>query len=167
MITLIPTIATSTLLPTDRCCPYFSSLLYYIICCCLPLSMLSCSRCWCPPCCWCTWSPAVLYWFPSCCYPAGVVFSSLLSVVLVLASVTPALLYHCTAASGIDILLLLMVSVKSVLLGLHSWLPDAMEGPTSVSAVIHACTLVVAGVLYISKLLLSSWSCHCYCAHYS
>ena len=52
-----------------------------------------------------------------------------------------------------------MVSVKSVVVGLHSWLPDAMEGPTSVSAVIHAATLVVAGVLMVSKVLLLLWAC--------
>ena len=56
-----------------------------------------------------------------------------------------------------DCILLVMVSIKSVAVGLHSWLPDAMEGPTSVSAVIHAATLVVAGVLYITKLLVSLW----------
>ena len=51
-----------------------------------------------------------------------------------------------------------MVGVKSVLLGIHSWLPDAMEGPTSVSAVIHAATLVVAGVLYTCKMSVALWS---------
>ena len=60
--------------------------------------------------------------------------------------------HHLVPGSTIDVLLLGMVSIKSVTIGVHSWLPDAMEGPTSVSAVIHAATLVVAGVLWVSKL---------------
>jgi NADH-ubiquinone oxidoreductase chain 5 len=89
----------------------------------------------------------IFFFFKS--FDFGVVFN--LSSLLANSSPIEFLFFSFNKVELICLFLFLGAIGKSAQLGLHTWLPDAMEGPTPVSALIHAATMVTAGVFVLIR----------------